>query len=144
MKFSARGFDLIKSYEGFSSNLYHCPAGLLTIGYGHVVKDAAAFITGINEWQANQLLQKDVEIAERALQRLVTVLLTQGQYDALVSFTFNLGAARLQMSTLRQVVNRGDHLEAPKQLMRWVFAAGKKLPGLVRRRAEEAHIYQWG
>lgn len=124
--------------------VYHCPAGIPTIGYGHVVHDAGRFAGGITRDEADVLLQADVRIAAEAVARLIEVKLTQGQFDALVSFTFNLGAGRLQMSALRRVVNRGAHDEAPGQFARWVYAAGRKLPGLVRRRAEEIVIYQHG
>lgn len=74
--------------------------------------------------------------------RLISVPLTDGQFDALVSFTFNLGAGALQRSTLRLKVNRGEHDGVPAELMKWVWAAGKTLPGLVRRRRLESILYQ--
>jgi len=77
-----------------------------------------------------------------AVLRLIDVPLTDGQYDALVSFTFNLGAGALQRSTLRRKANREQHVEVPKQLMRWVWAGGRKLKGLIRRREAEALIYR--
>lgn len=73
--------------------------------------------------------------------RLISVPLTDGQFDALVSFTFNLGAGALQRSTLRRKVNRGEHQAVPAEFMKWVWAAGKRLPGLVRRRRAEAFAY---
>ena len=75
--------------------------------------------------------------------RLISVPLTGGQFDALVSFTFNLGAGALQRSTLRRKVNRGEHQAVPAELMKWVWAAGKRLPGLVRRRKSEALVYSF-
>jgi len=86
-------------------------------------------------------LCKDVEDAERAVLRLINVPLTDGQFDALVSFTFNLGAGALQRSTLRRVVNRGRHEDVPEQLMRWVKVQGRAMRGLVRRRRAEAGLY---
>ncbi|QNQ61407.1 lysozyme [Brucella sp. 6810] len=73
--------------------------------------------------------------------RLISVPLTDGQFDALVSFTLNLGAGALQRSTLRRKVNRGEHESVPAELMKWVRAAGKRLPGLVRRRSAERVAY---
>ena len=137
------GLDLIKRFEGFSPTIYICPAGYPTIGYGHVVlaHEREQFAAGITQAEATELLRKDVRIAERAVLRLISVPLTDGQFDALVSFTFNLGAGSLQRSTLRQKVNRGEHEGVPAELMKWVRAAGKKLPGLVRRRRVEISIY---
>ncbi len=88
-----------------------------------------------------ELLRKDVGIAERAVLRLISVPLTDGQFDALVSFTFNLGAGALQRSTLRRKVNRGEHQAVPAELMKWVWAAGKRMPRLVRRRKAETSVY---
>ena len=128
----------------FSSNIYICPAGYPTIGYGHVVlaHEQDQFASGITQGEATELLRKDVRIAERAVLRLISVPLTDGQFDALISFTFNLGAGALQRSTLRLKVNRGEHESVPPELMKWVWAAGKTLPGLVRRRRLESILYQ--
>lgn len=138
------GLDLIKRFEGFSPIIYICPAGYPTIGYGHLVRDHEQdrYQQGITEQEAEDLLRRDVQGAERAVLRLIDVPLTDGQYDALVSFTFNLGAGALQRSTLRRKVNREQHVEVPKQLMRWVWAGGRKLKGLIRRREAEALIYR--
>ena len=137
------GLNLIKRFEGFSHTIYICPAGYPTIGYGHLVleHEQDQFATGITQAEATELLRKDVRIAERAVLRLISVLLTDGQFDALVSFTFNLGAGALQRSTLRRKVNRGEHESVPAELMKWVLAAGKRLPGLVRRRLAEGSTY---
>jgi len=134
------GIDLLKRFEGFSSTVYICPAGYPTIGYGHLVRSGESY-TEISETEAEELLRKDVESAERAVLRLVNVPLTDGQFDALVSFTFNLGSGAFQRSTLRRKVNRQAHAEVPDQLMRWVWAGGRKLNGLIRRRESEALIY---
>jgi GH24 family phage-related lysozyme (muramidase) len=137
------GIDLIKQFEGFSPTVYICPAGYPTIGYGHVVKpdERQQFASGITPEQAEALLRQDVQSAERAVLRLITVPLTDGQFDALVSFTFNLGAGALQRSTLRRKVNRGDHAAAPAEFRKWVWAGGNKLNGLLIRRVAEALIY---
>lgn len=136
------GLDLIKRFEGFSRTVYFCPAGYPTIGYGHVVKDEEDFSAGIDEAQAEELLRQDAQIAERAVLRLINVPLTDGQFDALVSFNYNLGGGALQRSTLRRKINREEHAEVPEQFMRWVWAGGRKLKGLVRRRAAEAGLYE--
>ena len=136
------GINLIKRFEGFSSTVYFCPAGYPTIGYGHVVKKGEDFSAGITQDEAEELLRIDAQIAERAVLRLITVPLTDGQFDALVSFTYNLGSGALQRSTLRRVINRQSHSKVPNQLMRWVWAGGHKLRGLVRRREAEGIVYQ--
>lgn len=135
------GIDLIKRFEGFCSSVYICPAGYPTIGYGHLVRSGESF-TEITETEAEELLRRDVESAERAVLRLVNVPLTDGQFDALVSFTFNLGAGAFQRSTLRRKVNRQAHTEVPAQLMRWVWAGGRKLRGLRNRRSAESILYR--
>lgn len=142
MKTSPTGLALIQRFEGFSPVPYRCPAGLLTIGYGHVItareKNSLERIEAV---QAEALLAADVVVAEHALARFIRTSLSQNQFDALVSFTFNLGAGALQRSTLRRVVNRGEHEAVPHELMRWVWGGGRKLPGLARRRAAEAALY---
>lgn len=141
MRLSYNGLDFIQRWEGFSPYVYRCPAGLLTIGYGHVLQPGERFERGIDAPMGRYLLEKDVALAEAAMARLIAVELLQHQWDALVSFTFNVGAGRLQMSSLRRAINRGAHEDVPRQLMRWVYAGSRKLPGLVKRRAAEAALY---
>lgn len=114
-----------------------------TIGYGHLITEAnkEQFLDGVDEDEALDLLRQDVAVAERAVLRLITVPLTNGQFDALVSFTFNLGAGALQRSTLRRKVNREEHADVPAEFLRWVWAGGRKLKGLLKRRRSEAHLY---
>ncbi|MEQ1788846.1 MAG: lysozyme [Rickettsiales bacterium] len=137
------GLDLICRFEGFSPIIYLCPAGYPTIGYGHLITEAnkEQFLDGIDELEALDLLKTDVQKAEQAVLRLINVQLTDGQFDALVSFTFNLGAGALQRSTLRRKVNREEHADVPAELMKWVWAGGRKQKGLVRRRRTEGLIY---
>ncbi len=135
------GLRLIRRFEGFSAVPYLCPAGYLTVGYGHVVKNPDAFRQPITEDEATEILVLDVEKAEKAVLRLITVPLSDGQFDALVSFTFNLGSGALQRSTLRRKINREDHVEVPAEFLRWVWAGGRKLKGLIRRREAEAALY---
>lgn len=142
MKISEQGLALIRRFEGFSATAYRCPAGRMTIGYGHVILPGERYPeTGISEPQAANLLRDDVRKAELALSRYVQVPLTQNQADALISFIYNIGAGAFARSTLRRVVNRGWHAEVPAQLRRWVFADGRALQGLVVRRAAEALMY---
>ena len=140
-KITPQGLALIKHYEGFSPSIYVCAGGYPTIGYGHVVLKDEDFGDGITPAWADELLRHDVRSAERAVLRHINVPLTDGQFDALVSFTFNLGAGALQRSTLRRAVNREAHADVPAQLRRWVWAGGKRLRGLVRRREAEALLY---
>jgi GH24 family phage-related lysozyme (muramidase) len=137
------GLKFIRKWESFSPTIYICPAGYPTIGYGHVVKkgEEERFKGGITRDQSMQILHSDVMVAIRAVLRYINVTLSDPQFDALVSFTFNAGAGALQASTLRKVINRGEYEDAPEQFERWVYANGKKLRGLVNRRAEEALMF---
>ena len=141
---SPDGLAFIQHFEGFSSVCYRDVAGYETIGYGHLLKpgETEKYTNGIGVTDALGLLRQDVSIAEQAIIRLITIELTQNQFDALVSFTFNLGSAVLQRSTLRRVVNRGDHADVPHQLMRYVWAGGRKLSSLLDRRKAEAKLYK--
>ncbi len=96
---------------------------------------------GISREEAEELLKRDVLWAEKGVLRLINVPLTDGQFDALVSFTFNLGTGALQRSTLRRKVNREEHDRVPKEFIRWVWASGRRQAGLVRRRNNEARLY---
>lgn len=144
MKASGECLALIQEFEGFSAKPYMCAGGHRTIGYGHVIKADEDFPRGISRKKAAALLAQDVCHAEQAVLRLLPVELTQGQFDALVSFTFNLGGGALQRSTLRRVLLRGEVSQAPRELRRWVFAGGKKLRGLVRRREAEIGLFVRG
>ena len=137
------GLNLIKQFEGFEPEIYLDAAGYPTIGYGHLIRkgEHKMFENGISKSAAEALLAKDVWAAENGVLRLISIPLTDGQFDALVSFTFNLGSGALQRSTLRRKVNREEHDEVPEQLMRWVWAGGRKLKGLTRRRAAEVQLY---
>lgn len=137
------GINLIKRFEGFESKIYLDAAGLPTIGYGHLLRagEAEMFKNGISPEAGVALLIKDVLYAEQAVLRLINVPLTDGQFDALVSFTFNLGSGALQRSTLRRKVNREEHHEVSREFMRWVWAGGRKLKGLARRRKAEVTTY---
>ena len=142
MKISHTGLQLIQQFEGFEPQVYVDAAGYPTIGYGHLIRKGEDFSQGISHAQAEAILRQDVAQAERAVQRLIRLTLTQHQFDALVSFTFNLGGGALQRSTLRRKVNGGYHAEVPPELLRWVWAGGRRLRGLIRRRQAEATLYQ--
>ena len=141
IQISSRGLTLIKQFEGLRSAAYVCPAGLHTIGYGHVIKAGEKFFHPLSEAEAETLLLQDIEVAAKAVHRLIKVPLTQGQFDALVSFAFNCGAGALQRSTLRSQVNREEHGQVPAELLKWTHSCGKSLPGLMRRRMAEALLY---
>jgi lysozyme len=149
MTTSKAGLDLIKSDESFVPKLYDCPAGDATVGYGHLVHHGlvcgaaseAPFAHGVTQEQGTALLMIDVGYAEHAIASLVKVPLSQGQYDALVSFTFNMGAGRLQSSTLLRVLNLRQYTAAAGQFAAWVMGGGVKLPGLVIRRAAERALF---
>lgn len=138
MKISSKGLDLIKRFEGLRNESYRCPAGVWTIGYGHTGDVQPGAI--ITEEGAEALLRQDVERFERAVARLAPKC-TQSQFDALVSFTFNLGEGNLSKSTLLKLHNAGHYQAAADQFLRWNRAAGKVLPGLTRRRAQERGLY---
>lgn len=140
MLVSDAGLELIKQFEGCSLTKYLCVAGYPTIGYGHVLQPGDSQ-DPITQDQADALLREDVHKFERAVAKLTPRALNQGQFDALVSFTFNLGAAAYQRSTLRQMVIAGHDDMVPYQFLRWVRAGGMVRAGLVRRRAAEAHLY---
>jgi lysozyme len=142
MKFSAEGMELLKRSEGFRNRVYLDVAGVPTIGYGHRLLHADSFPNGIDEPQAANLLCCDVRDAEQAIQRLVKVPLTQGQFDALVDFTFNLGAGRLATSTLLKTLNAGRYDDAAEQLLLWDHAGGKECAALKVRREAEAELWQ--
>lgn len=139
MKTSPKGIALIKEYEGLRLGAYLCSAGVLTIGYGHTggVKEGDL----ITEQKAEQLLQDDLKKFENGVLRLVRVPLTQNQFDALVSFAFNLGVGNLGKSTLLKMLNDRDYKGAAGQFIRWNKAAGKELDGLTRRRIAESELF---
>lgn len=139
MEISNRGTELIKRLEGLELTAYRCSAGVLTIGYGHTrgVKTGDV-ITGR---QADALLHEDLQVAELTVNTNVRVKMTQGQFDALVSFVFNVGAGNFTRSTLLKKLNAGDYAGAAEQFDRWIYADGKPLDGLRRRRAAERELF---
>jgi lysozyme len=141
MQLSATGLELLKRSEGFRSRPYKDVNGFPTIGYGHRLLNPESFPAGISQARAAELLATDVRDAEQAVARLVKVPLTQGQFDALVDFCFNLGAGRLSSSTLLKVLNRGRYQDAAEQLLRWDVAGGEENAGLKARREAELDLW---
>ena len=139
METSKTGLDLIKHFEGCELYAYKCPAGVWTIGYGHT-KGVEPGMQITDEDAHNMLVEELVEY-ESYINKLVTVGLNQNQFDAMVSWVYNLGSANLQASTLLKVLNAGQYGEVPAQMLRWNKAGGKVLEGLTRRRQAEADLF---
>lgn len=143
MKTSAAGIALIKRFEGFSAKQYLCPAGKLTIGYGHLIEPTEVYpAAGISEEAAALLLMDDVREAEGSVNDYVHTALKQHQFDALVDFVYNLGGSAFHHSTLLTLINENKMTEAAAQFGRWVYASGRKLPGLVARRQAEKELFE--
>lgn len=140
MKISEEGINLIKKFEGCRLTAYRCPAGILTIGYGHTGSDVSASQT-ITQERAEQLLKVDLMVHCNNIEKLVKVPLTQAQFDALVSFEYNIGYGAFKNSTLLKLLNEGKYRESAEQFTRWVYANGKVLAGLQKRREEEKRLF---
>jgi GH24 family phage-related lysozyme (muramidase) len=144
-----KGVELTKESEGFRSRLYNDAANYCTIGYGHLIKLASCdgsesneFRAGISVPQGTEILRLDMEKAERGIMMLVVDAdLTDGQYGALCDFVFNVGVGNFRKSTLRKRVNASDFDRVPFEFRRWVFAGGRKLPGLAKRREKEIALF---
>lgn len=137
MNTSQNGKEDIKGYEGVRRKTYLDTGGVPSAGVGHTGPDVVEGKT-YSMRQVDQWLTEDLLEAEDAVNRLVKVALTQGQYDALVSFVFNLGEGQFRGSTLLRLLNAGDYVGASKQFKRWVYDNGVIQPGLVKRRYGEA------
>ena len=137
---SEKGLELIRKFEGLKQNAYYCPAGKLTIGYGHTGTDV--FVgQHITPEKAEELLRKDIEKFETVVNQCVEVEITQGMYDALVSFTFNLGIVNFKKSTLLRLLNRRDYRGAAEQFDRWIYVNNRVSNGLIKRRAAEKALF---
>ena len=141
MTASQAAIDLIKSFESLRLEAYRCPAGVWTIGWGHTT--GAHEGMRITEKAAEELLRRDIAQVELDLGPVIHAALTQGQFDALVSLGFNVGASRLPAIAPRLVakVNAGDYAGAADQLLNITRANGQVLPGLVRRRKAERELF---
>lgn len=139
MKISKKGLELIKEFEGCRTTAYKCPSGVWTIGYGHtkgVTKGQQ-----ITKKEAEAFLKEDVKVFEQGVENLVTVPLTQNQFDALVSFCYNCGLGAFTTSTMKQKLNKGDYTGAAKEFPRWNKSSGLVLNGLIKRRAAEQKLF---
>jgi len=160
VKVSAAAIDMIKHHEGVRTKPYRCPALLWTVGCGHVIDPTHAAVKyeerkslpipdgwdrTLTMGEVDAILAQDLARFERGVARLCPAALGhQGQFDALVSFAFNVGLGNLQRSGLRMKTNRGDFDEAADEFLKWTKAAGKVLPGLVKRRKDERAMYLSG
>ena len=141
VRINKAGLDLIKKFEGLRLKSYKCPGGKWTIGYGHTGQSIKSGQT-ITEHQADAILDVDVDKFERGvLAALDGHPVTENQFSALVSFAFNLGTAALARSSLLKKLKAGDIAGAAAEFMKWQYAAGKVLPGLLKRRAEERALF---
>lgn len=146
MKLNSKGYDLIVKHEGLSLKPYLCPAKIPTIGYGNTYYPNGKRVTLLDEPITKEYaLEIFKEIADRfakAVSKLVVVPLNQNQFNALVSFAYNVGMANFQKSTLLKKVNKNkDDISIELEFNKWVFAKGVKLNGLVKRRKDESNIY---
>ncbi|KQO67238.1 lysozyme [Methylobacterium sp. Leaf89] len=140
MKTNIAGLSLIKSFEGCELAAYKCPAGVLTIGYGHTGTDVKPGQV-ITAHRAEELLQGDLARFERAVEASLKVSVTPNQFAALVSLAYNIGGAALARSTLIKRLNAGKTQEAADQFLAWNKAGGKVLKGLARRREAERALF---
>lgn len=156
MNVSDKAIKMITHHEGLRLKPYRCPAKLWTIGVGHVLYPDQGKIP-LNERdsyqlrpednrvftqeEVNNILKADLKRFEQGVSRYITVELNQGMFDALVSFSFNVGLGTLQRSTLRMKLNRGDKEGAAEELMKYCMAGGKVLRGLQNRRIDEKNLF---
>lgn len=140
MRTNLIGVALIKTHEGLRLRVYRDAVGKATIGYGHLLRPGET-LTTITHAQAEELLSKDIASAESYVASMVHHPLNDNQFSALVSFVFNLGPGALARSQLLKSLNAGQINRASNQFMRWVYAGGKKLPGLVTRRRAEQTLF---
>lgn len=154
MQMSERGKELLSQWEGIETKVYRDVAGLPTIGVGHLLtKDELTsgkivingqqvkYEDGLTHAQIIALLGQDLATFEKAVNDSVQVTLQQHQYDALVSFAFNVGASAFRSSTLLKRLNEGKYDDVPDQLKRWVFSGGQKVQGLINRRNHEIQLW---
>ena len=160
MKVSPEAIKMIKHHEGVRTRPYRCPASLWTVGVGHVMYPEQAKLPVIERLQfpmkiedfriwsnaeVDNLLAQDLARFERGVARYCPdAVNSQGIFDALVSFSFNVGLGNLQRSGLRMKTNRGEYEDAADEFLKWTKAGGKVLPGLVKRRNDERALYLSG
>ncbi|MDE1156356.1 MAG: lysozyme [Acidobacteriaceae bacterium] len=139
MTISDKGLALVKSFEGLRLAAYTDSAGIWTIGYGSTANVKPGMV--ITQQQADDRLRADMAQAEHAVNIGVRIALNQSQFDALCDFAFNVGIGNFLKSSLREVLNEGNFVDAPALFSQWTKAGGKVLDGLVRRRAAEAALF---
>ena len=147
MQVSERGIQLIKHHEGVRNRPYRCPAGLWTIGVGHLIGDGKSLPPEYNrvftKEEIDAILKRDLKRFELGVHKMLpNVPLRQCEFDALVSFSFNLGLGCLQRSTVRQALLRGDKKAAMESLVKYCRASGKILRGLQIRRLDEKALFE--
>ena len=141
MKTSQVGLSLVAEFEGFRAEPYPDIGGKLSIGFGHLIKPTESF-TSLTYAQAQALLSQDMEPVDNALTSLVQVPVTQNQWDALASLTYNIGSGNFMHSTLLRRLNGGDKAGAAQQFLVWVCLDGHPVDGLRRRRAAERQLFE--
>ena len=154
MQMSQHGLSLLEQWEGFKLQVYKDSAGLPTIGVGHLLTRSelasgniviggvpVKYAGGLTQQQVTDLLAQDVVPAQQAVNAGVKVALNQNQFDALVSFTFNVGNGAFLGSTLLKVLNQGQYDQVPTQLLRWTRSGGQLVQGLVNRRQNEIKLW---
>lgn len=154
MQMSQHGIALLTQWEGCELEVYNDSAGLPTIGVGHLLTKSelmsgkitiggvlVKYANGLTQEQAEALLAQDLGPTEAAVNGGVKVSLSQNQFDALTSFTFNVGAPAFKGSTLLKLLNQGQYAQVPEQLMRWTRAGGRVVQGLVNRRRNEIKLW---
>ena len=144
MKTNEAGINLIKHYEGLRRESYLCPANVWTIGYGAIryfYGEPVPPNARITEIEADDFLRRDLGSTEDFVSRLVRVPLTENQFSATVSLVFNIGAGNFQRSQIRQRINRKNYDGAASIWWQWRRGAGRILPGLVKRRADEKDLF---
>lgn len=140
MRTNAAGLRIIKESEGCELTAYRCPAGILTVGWGSTGADVREGMA-ITQDQAVARLLNDVARSEEGVRSMVSVPLNENQFSALVSFVFNLGSGKVRASTLIAKLNAADYHGAASEFTKWVWAGGKRLPGLEIRRAKERALF---
>jgi lysozyme len=140
MLISQKAIELIKKFEGCSLKPYCCPAGYPTIGYGHKIAKNENYAE-ISCNMAHDLLLIDLVKVQFSVLNNIYYPLNQNQFSAIVSFTYNVGGAALQRSTLRQKINYGSLEEVELEMLKWVYVKGQKIAGLIKRRQTEIELF---
>jgi len=143
LQLSHEGAAFIARFEGFRADVYRCPAGFPTIGFGHRIQSGESFAQ-ITESAALDLLMQDATLNASRIARALTVPLTQFQADALISIAFNAGGGAIRRSTLLRYLNQGYFADAAEEFLRWTKAGGKTSRGLVPRRTAERELFLTG